>query len=73
MNSGLRPLPTSMPVDRAAEVMLRRGEAKSFGQACAVLKHQRRRDYGRVEITPASRAETNTSFAREVRLPYRDD
>jgi len=56
MNSGFRPIPPSMPNERAADLMVRRGECKSYGQAIAVIKHRRRRDYGRTEITPADKA-----------------
>lgn len=76
MNSGLRPIPPTMPVDRAAELMVRRGEAKTFFEARArIIKQRRRPNYGRVEITPADRDATRLSFhgERTVRLPYRDD
>jgi len=74
MNSGFRPIPASTPLHAAADIMLRRGEAKSFGQACAALKHQRRRDYGRTSVTPADRdARARVESPPHYRLPYADE
>jgi hypothetical protein len=76
MNSSFRPIPVDMPLAAAADLMTRRGEAKSYGQACAVLRHRRRHVLGRIANTPAQRAEVKKSFAiepRKVRLPYADN
>jgi hypothetical protein len=38
MNSGLRPLPASMPFREKASLMVKRGEAKDFRAAVLILK-----------------------------------
>lgn len=82
MNTGHRQIPSSMPIEAAANIMVQRGEAKSFGQACHQLRAQRknRREYGRVEITSADRDEVAKSFGKprlaspqHYRLPYADN
>lgn len=72
MNSGLRPIPDTMPIDAAASMMVQRGEAKSFGQACNILRARRRpARYGRTEITPADRQAR--AYVESPRLPYADN
>jgi hypothetical protein len=80
MNTGFRPIPDSMPIDAAANMMVRRGEAPTFFAAKARLIRQRMPDpqpqrITRVEITSATIADVRKSFGveRELRLPYRDD
>lgn len=77
MNSGFLPIPATMPVDRAADLMVRRGEARNFFQARARILRQRQRsghDYGRTAIAPADRAAfAAVETPRQVRLPYKDE
>lgn len=56
MNSGLRPLPKSMPFRERCWSMVRRGEAKSFEEARQKIGRKRR----------------VKSPERPVRLPYAD-
>lgn len=60
MNSGLRPLPRSMPFLVRADLMVKRGEAKSFSEAVRMLR------------TPRPSNPPITA-PRQVRLPYRDE
>lgn len=71
MNSGLRPIPPSMPVDRAADLMVRRGEAPNVHVA-RYRVHSSRARYGSTYVArdPAIQA---VESPREMRLPYRDD
>lgn len=77
MNSGFRRIPPSMPVDRAAELMVRRGEARNFHAARAAILKQRthsRGDYGRTEITQSDRdARARVESPPHYRLPYADN
>jgi len=62
-----------MPIERAADMMLRRGQARSYGQACAYLRACRRRDYGRTAITPDDRdARARVESPSHYRAPYAD-
>lgn len=38
MNSGLRPLSKDIPFKQRASLMVKRGEAKTFGEACAMMR-----------------------------------
>lgn len=71
MNTGLRPLPRTIPFRVRAQMMVERGEAKDFGQAASILRH------GRTAIAPVDHvAFANVEQPQEVRqqrLPYRDD
>ena len=61
-----------MPIERAADIMLRRGQARSYGQACAYLRACRR-DYGRTVITSADRdARARVESPSNYRAPYAD-
>jgi hypothetical protein len=69
-----------MPIDAAADLMARRGEAPSFFAAKARLLRQRnaaaapRRDYGRAVFTPADRdARARVESPPHYRLPYADN
>jgi hypothetical protein len=76
MNSGFRPIDPRMPPARAADLMVRRGECHNFHVALTRVLRSRRRDYGRVETTPALKAEINASFSiapPSQRLPYKDE
>jgi hypothetical protein len=73
MNTGLRPLPSTMPIAAAAEIMVRRGEARTVFQARARLAKQRRRDYGRTEISPAEVAEMKQVEHVPPPRAYHDD
>lgn len=74
MNTGLRPIPVTLPVDRAAELMVRRGEAHNFHQARAIVRaRQARARYGSTIVDPSDPALTAVETPRERRLPYRDD
>lgn len=67
-----RPIPASMPLDRAADLMVRRGECGNFHLARARLKRQR--DFGRTVITSADRSGfSHVEAPRVVRLPYKDE
>jgi hypothetical protein len=74
MNTGFRPIPATTPVDAAADIMLRRGECQSFGQAVARIRWQRRRaKYGATEINQADRdARARVESPRHYRAPYAD-
>jgi len=62
-----------MPIPAAADMMVRRGQSKSYGQACAHLRALRRRDYGRTVITSADRdARARVESPSNYRAPYAD-
>jgi hypothetical protein len=73
MNTGFRPIPRDMPLDRAADLMVRRGEARTWHQAKARLLRQRSgAKYGRT--TPALNDPALAVVeSPRLRLPYRDD
>lgn len=74
MNTGLRPIPDSMPLDRAAELMVRRGEAPNFYTARARIARQRQRaKYGRTTVSDADRdMRARVESPRNYRFPYAD-
>jgi hypothetical protein len=73
MNSGFRPIPSDMPLDRAADMMVRRGEANTFGQAKARIQRLRQRaTYGGTHVT-SSHGFQGVESPTQLRLPYRDD
>ncbi len=68
------PIPATMPLSAAADLMVRRGEAGNFHQALGRLRRQR--GYGR--LSPVRTKSSDPALAaveqpRQVRLPYRDD
>lgn len=68
MNSGLRPIPPDMPLDRAADLMVRRGECSNVFLARA------RSSYGSTTITDADRAaRAHVESPRPYRFPYADE
>ena len=72
------PIPDGMPLDRAADLMVRRGECSSFFLARArIARARNRKSFGRTETTPATHAETKKSFnitlPANYRLPYKDE
>lgn len=73
MNSGFRPIPPEMPINRAADLMVRRGESRTFEQARAQLR-KRRSGYGRTEITAEDRAQrARVESPKNYRFPYKED
>lgn len=72
MNTGLRPLPRSMPFLVRARLMVQRGEARTISEATKAMR-SRSRDYGRTTLTAKDRAECRAAHAVEARLPYADN
>ena len=73
MSAGaLHPLPAAMPWRAKADVMVRRGEARDFSDACRLLGG-RRSFYGRTRLSPEDRAMLAQAEPPRARLPYRDD
>ncbi len=66
MNTGLRPLPRSMPFLERARLMVQRGEARTIGDATKAMRSR----YGRTTITAKDRAECREAHGR---LPYADN
>lgn len=76
MSPRFNPIPPGMPLDRAADLMVRRGECANFYLARARVARSRRRDHGRTEITPTDReafSHVEQPQHRQVRLPYKDE
>ncbi len=75
MNSGLRPIPRDMPIDRAADLMVRRGEARTWQQAKARLLRQRSVSLPRYGCStlPLNDPAIAAVESPKLRLPYRDD
>lgn len=70
MNTGLRPLPRSMPFLARARLMVQRGEAKTISEAT----RQMRGRYGRTTIADKDKADCRTAHGIEApRLPYADN
>lgn len=57
MNTGLRPLSTSIPFTQRAHLMVQRGEAKTFGEACKLMRRPK---------------QPNPQPVVSRRLPYKD-
>lgn len=67
MNSGFRPISPTMPIDQAADMMVRRGECQNFFAAKAkVLRQRNGACLGRIAVTPETRQNVRRSFGIEV-------
>ena len=60
MNTGLRPLSKRIPFTERARLMVKRGEAKTFGEACKMMR--------RPKVNPSNQ----TQSPQAMRLPYKD-
>jgi hypothetical protein len=70
--SRFAPIPPEMPLDRAADLMVRRGECDNFHRARARIRAQRAK-YGRTTISEADRnLRARVESPRHYRLPYVD-
>ena len=56
-----------MPFTARADLMVRRGEARTFSEACSKLS--KRRNYGRTVVKPAA----DLAAIERPRLPYADN
>jgi hypothetical protein len=56
------PLPKGMPWREKARIMVARGEARDFGEACSMLSKSRKQKQKQKPTTP-----------RAIRLPYKDN
>jgi hypothetical protein len=76
MNTGLRPLPRSMPFLARASLMVTRGEARTFAEATRLLRAHKRahkRAHCSTTITDADRASFAHVERPASRLPYADN
>ena len=72
MNTGLRPLPRSMPFLARASLMVTRGEARTFAEATRLLRAHKRAHCS-TTITDADRASFAHVERPASRLPYADN
>ena len=67
------PIPPEMPLDRAADLMVRRGECDNFHRAKARIRAKRAK-YGRTTISDDDRdMRARVESPRNYRLPYADE